>query len=186
MDNKFENLFKDLEGYFDIETPHSDHENRFLNKLAKQNNQKLMVAKPKVNFWKPLVAVAASIILLISVFITLAPEKTSIDLASVSPKMAQTQDFFTATINIELKRLQEESAPEAQLLIKDALTKIKHLEHDYENLKADLKESGEDHRVIYAMISNFQNRIDILQHTLEQINLVKQLKQSSNETSSTI
>ena len=50
----------------------------------------------------------------------------------------------------------------------------------------DLNESGDDHRVIYAMISNFQNRINILQNTINQIKIIKQLKNQSNETISTI
>ena len=36
------------------------------------------------------------------------------------------------------------------------------------------------------MISNFQNRINILQNTLEQIENVKQLNNTTNEKSTTI
>ena len=49
--------------------------------------------------------------------------------------------------------------------------------------KIDLTESGKDQRVIYAMISNFQSRIDILTTVLEQIEDVKQLKTNTNQTS---
>ena len=63
---------------------------------------------------------------------------------------------------------------------------MKRLENEYESLITDLSESGNDQRVIYAMISNFQNRIEILQNTLQQIEIVKQLKNSKNENNNTI
>ena len=98
----------------------------------------------------------------------------------------ETQNFFTSAINEELNKLKEEASPIAQNLINDALKQIKILENDYTKLKVDLTNSGDDNRVIYAMISNFQNRIDILKNTLNQIEIVKQLKNSSHDTSTTI
>lgn len=181
--DKLDNIFKHLENDFDIEVPSSGHKARFLDKLNNQNNEGTKVIKLRTNIWKPVIGIAASIVLLISVSIGLNQKEGVVDLASVSPEMAQTQDFFTASINEELRKLKEESSPEVQVLIQDALKRIQLLEKNYESLKIDLKDSGEDNRVIYAMISNFQNRIDILQSTLEQIEIVKQLKNSSNEIS---
>ena len=71
-------------------------------------------------------------------------------------------------------------------IINDALKQIQLLEKEYQNLKTDLTESGKDQRVIYAMISNFQNRIDILNTVLEQIENVKQFNSVSNENNNTI
>lgn len=181
--DNLDKIFKNLENDFNVEAPNPGHQARFLDKLNNQNNKSTMVIKLKTSIWKPLMGIAASIVLLISVFIGLNQTEGVVDLASVSPEMAQTQDFFTSSINEELKKLKEESSPEVQVLIQDALKRINLLEKNYESLKIDLKDSGEDNRVIYAMISNFQNRIDILQNALEQIEIVKQLKISSNEMS---
>ena len=49
--------------------------------------------------------------------------------------------------------------------------------HNARVLTKDLSESGDDKRVIYAMISNFQNRIDVLQTVIERVDAIKQLKQ---------
>jgi hypothetical protein len=182
--NTLDNLFKNLKNDFDIEMPNNGHEKRFLNKLNNQNTKSKVA---KTNLWKPSLGIAASIILMISLFTLTQADDNTGDLASVSPKMAETQDFFTLTINEELTKLNEASTPEVQNIIDDALLQIKKLENDYTILKSDLIESGDDNRVIYAMISNFQNRIDILQHTLHQIKNIKQLKNSShNETSNSI
>ena len=100
--------------------------------------------------------------------------------------MANTQSFFTNVIAEELDKLEAETTPEVQILIKDVMIQMEILENDYEKLKQNLTESGEDQRVIYAMISNFQNRIELLQNVLQQIEDVKQLKNNTYENSTTI
>ena len=117
---------------------------------------------------------------------TLQNESEVSGLASVSPELSETQDFFTATIENELKRLNQERSPLTEQIITDALEQIKLLETDYQHLKTDLTESGNDQRVIYAMISNFQSRIDILNTVLEDIETIKELKINTNDTKNTI
>jgi len=182
--DNLEKLFDNLQHTFDVEEPTLDHEKRFLKKLNKQ--EVADVTKPKQNFWKPLLGIAASIAILVSVFIGTQKDDSVYDLASISPEMAETQNFFTSTIASELTKLEKETNPETKLLISDAMIQMERLEKEYNDLKEDLSESGEDKRVIYAMISNFQNRIDILENTLKQIENVKQLKNSYNENNTTI
>ena len=178
------NLFNNLEGSFDIETPATGHEARFLHKL--ENEQKVVNINKKTNYWRPFVAVAASIIIMISVFTISQNTNQTTDLASVSPEMATTQDFFTNTITSELEKLDEVKSPETQKLVDDAIFQIAVLEEQYVQLREDLSESGNDKRVIFAMITNFQNRIDILQSVIEQIENVKQLNDNKNENSTKI
>lgn len=183
--DNLDNMFKDLQGSFDIQEPKEDHKKRFMAKLNNQN-QTVQLSKKQWPIWKPLIGVAASVVLIIALVIGNNQDADIAGLASVSPEMAQTQDFFTSTIAIELKKLESASNPETKLLIQDALNQMKRLENEYESLKTDLSESGNDQRVIYAMISNFQNRIEILQNTLQQIEIVKQLKNSKHENNNTI
>ncbi|KJD33046.1 hypothetical protein PK35_08755 [Tamlana nanhaiensis] len=172
--NNIDNLFKNLENKFDVAQPNTGHENRFLEKL--NNTPKAKTIAFKKSFWKPIMGIAASLVLIFTFVLNTNKPETALDLASVSPKMAQTQDFFTVTINEELNKLNNEKSPEVQGLIKDTMFQIKKLENDYSLLKEDLYESGDDNRVIYAMISNFQSRIEILQQTLQQIDNIKQMK----------
>ena len=67
----------------------------------------------------------------------------------------------------ELKKLDTERSPLTENIIYEAERQLKTLESDYTVLKNDLKESGNDKRVIYAMISNFQSRIEILENIFE-------------------
>ncbi len=180
-------LFKRLENDFDVEEPSANHNETFLNKLHKNGALQLVkVGKQRRRLLKPLIGVAASFALLITFFIGSQQNNDTNDLASVSPKMAETQDFFAVTIAEELSKIEKASSPETKVLIDDTMKRMKALEVEYESLKNDLAESGNDNRVIYAMISNFQNRIDLLKNALQQINTIKQFKNLNDETSTTI
>ncbi|MFB9052252.1 hypothetical protein ACFFVB_04100 [Formosa undariae] len=185
-EDNLDHLFKTLQNDFDVATPNTHHEDRFLAKLKKQEIN-IRPAKKTYPFLKPLLAVAATVVLIITLTFTLkTKDNNTSDLASVSPEMAKTQSFFTATITQELKQLKKESAPEVQPLIQDALKQLNVLEVNYEKLKLDLTKSGNDKRVIYAMIANFQSRIEILESVMETIDNVKQLKNISHEKQTTI
>ncbi len=179
-------LFENLTGEFDVNEPNKGHELRFLDKL-KANDITLSDDKKSSGFnWRPFLAIAASVVICFGVFVTLQNQPKVLDLASVSPELSKTQDFFTVTIENELKKLTKERSPLTDQIINDALKQIEILEKEYQNLKTDLTKSGNDQRVIYAMITNFQNRIDILNTVLEQIEDVKQLKINKNGPQNTI
>lgn len=184
--NNLEVLFENLKNEFNIENPRNGHEDRFLAKLKGQDSKVVELKTRKSNFWKPFIAVAASVILCVSIFMVLQQKPEIKDLASISPELSETQDFFTTAIAQELATLDSERTPETESIIKDALNRIDLLEKEYATLRVDLTESGDDKRVIYAMISNFQNRIDLLQNVLKQIEEVKQLNQNNNENKITI
>ena len=182
MDDKTINsVFENLKGHFDIDEPAKDHELRF---TAKLNGRVLKDSnKFRLNtIWKPLLAIAACIVIFFGVYGT-SNLTTADGLASVSPELSEARDFFTATINEELKKLDAERSPLTENIIYEAERQLKNLEQDYEVLKNDLKESGNDKRVIYAMIANFQNRIEILENILDQID---DLKETQNDTEITL
>ena len=102
--NKIDNLFKSLENKFDTENPDLGHQERFFQKLKTQDSS---LNKKKKNLWKPFIGIAASVTLIITLFIGSLQQNESRDLASVSPKMEETQNFFTSAINEELNKLKE-------------------------------------------------------------------------------
>ena len=179
-------IFKDLEGKFDVHSPSDNHKTVFLEKLNDRNNESMGKPRGLAAMWKPLMLVAASIIICMAVFLNTNQEPEVYELADISPELSETQDFFVLTINEELKKLNAEKSPVTEDIVHDAMRELSILESNYQQLKKDLKTSGKDQRVIYAMISNFQMRIDILTNVLEQIENVKQLKTIPNDTEITI
>lgn len=180
---KMNNLYQYLRELFQKEQlpqeePREGHELRFMQKLQTHNQKPVK----QLIFWKPLAVAASFLILFALSFPLFNANSNEGDLAGISPELAETQQFFVTTINTELANLKKEDAPEAQKLIQDALHQMEILEKDYEKLKKDLAKSGNDKRVIYAMISNFQNRIDLLEDVLQQIETIKELKLDTHET----
>ena len=178
-------VFENLKNDFDIEVPNLNHQQRFLDKLNNQGKIATLEV-PKRIFWKPLISIAASVVLLVALFFGTQQEVSAKDLASISPEMAKTENFFTSTISNELAKLNGETSSETTGLVQDALKQLESLEIEYAFLKQDLADSGDDQRVIYAMISNFQNRIELLQNVLQNIEEIKQLKQINNEDATTL
>jgi hypothetical protein len=170
-------MFEHLAGSFDVHETPVGHQKRFLEKLHAQKE-----APAQKMWWKPLsIAASLAAVLLASTFF-LKSEPAKADLASVSPEMAKTQSFFEQTINKELRTLQRFDAPEAKALVADALKQIAVLENEYQDLTVDLAQSGNDQRVIYAMISNFQKRIELLEQVIQTMEEIKNLKAYRNET----
>ncbi len=164
--NDLDNVFSNLEGTFDTEETPKGHANRFLNKLNTQTN---IVQTPKKNIWLPSIGIAASIAILFSIFTFVNRDNNVPELASISPKMAETESVFNVMLQNELKKVNPEVYPEYQELIVDALFKIKEYEESYNQLIYGLKENPEDQLIISAMILNFQSRIDILQEVMQKI-----------------
>ena len=183
--DNIEQLFKTLNSEFDVNSPNEGHQERF---IAKLNADKITLSSEKSsrNYWKPFLAIAASLVICLTVFGGLNVQPKATGLASVSAEMSETQDFFTVTINEELKKLNTERSPLTENIIYDALRQLSALETNYDLLKNDLKENNDDKRVIYAMISNFQNRIELLTEVLDQIEDLKQLKNNTDETKNTL
>ncbi|WP_029038631.1 hypothetical protein [Salinimicrobium xinjiangense] len=174
-------LFEGLD--FDTAEPSVKHEERFREKLRQRPQKKKAKHNGIISLWGPVMTIAASFLL---AFVLIQgdisnPFSTGQELANVSPEMKQTQDFYSSVIRTELAALQEQKTPETEAVINDALNQLEILEKDYEKLKKDLGKSGQDKRVIYAMISNFQKRIDLLQIVLEKVNDINTLNNTSHE-----
>ncbi len=177
MKDNLEHLFKNLENEFDIEEPAIGHFNRFQEKLNRNKTRKSHNNSFKI--W--LLPIAASILLFVGIWIGKSFSNNGLELASISPKMEETQNYFATTIQQELESIAKERNSDTEQLINDAFIQLNKLETQYAVLTLELKESTEDKRIIYAMIANFQQRIDLLQGLLSQIEDVKQLKKQQHE-----
>ncbi|MDP3312508.1 hypothetical protein [Lutibacter sp.] len=176
MNDNLDIILKKLENQFDIEEPAIGHFNRFEKKLNNARN-----TSNKKGFNKsPIIAIAASLLLFIGIWIGKSLSNNGLELANVSSKMEETQSYFTATIKNELETIETKRNNDTEQLINDALIQLQKLETHYYNLTLELQESRNDKRIIYAMISNFQQRIELLQQLLIQIENVKQLKTQNN------
>lgn len=167
MEDKLHKLFS--ENDFDFHEPHSGHLDRFERKLKNPG-------KINKTSWKWL-SVAASVVLLIGFWLGNNQQPAQLNLASFSPKMAETQNYFVASINQELKELEKYRNLDTEVIIEDALEELEELEYSYKGFVEDLNKNGYEKRIIYQMISNYQQRLDVLENVLLQI---EELKNTNN------
>jgi len=170
----------------DLEEPEIGHEERFLDKLKESRNLRsprgISPVKP---LWKSWIGIAASIVFVILIagsFLSSKILSKPADLAAISPEMKETQDFYAKAIRVELEKVNASKSPETKIIIDDALAQMERLDEEYKKLKVDLSISGKDKRVIFAMVSNLQQRIDLLNTVLSQIEEIKELKNYKNES----
>lgn len=178
MKNNLDNIFKDLEGQFDLEEPTISHFERFQAKLNKGPNS----SSKKGNNLYYFISIAASIVLFFGIWIGSNILNSGMELAAISPEMEETQSYFVSAIEKGLQAIEIERNSDTEHLINDALLQLNKLETAYQSLTLELKESTDEKRIIFAMITNYQQRIDVLQDLLIQIEDFKQLKTQKNET----
>ncbi len=177
--NQLDDFFRDID--LNTAEPKEGHKERFAEKLKKKSSRGNNSGKIRM-LWSPLLGAAAAILIIVMLAVPSFGNLTgSGDLAGISPEMKETQQFYTNLIKTELAKLEAANTPETEKLVNDALAQMDKLDQDYEKLKKDLKKSGQDKRVIFAMISNLQQRIDILTSVMEQIENIKELKNPNNE-----
>ena len=179
MKDNLEKRVKELQGQFDIEEPNIGHFDRFEAKLARQATTDKSI-KWNPNTWKWM-AVAASIVLLVGLWFSNPTDQQGMQLAEVSSEMEDTQSFFVSTIQKELEEINLERNDDNKQVIENALTHLNELEKEYNQLTLELEDSNQDKRIIYAMINNFQQRIEILQTLLQQLDEIKSLKNELNQ-----
>ena len=177
MKDNFDNIFKDKRSEFDFAEPNIGHFNRFEAKLKAQNNKTIIVKKTPW-YW---LAVAASVLLFFGYWLGNYNTAKGLELADVSPKMEETQNFYLATIHKEIELINNEKTPENKKIIEDAFIQLEILEKNYQKLTLELKESNEVKRVIYAMISNFQKRLEVLQNLVDRLEDFKNLFPEENQ-----
>jgi len=106
MQDNLEKIFKELENQFDVEEPNFGHFNRFEAKLNKGRKPNILL-----KLW-PLIAIAASVILIFGIWLESSFSNSGMELAKVSPEMGETQNYFVSTIEKELATIEKERNPD--------------------------------------------------------------------------
>ncbi|MGI9530774.1 DUF4179 domain-containing protein [Lutimonas sp.] len=180
MKNNMEDFFRDKRQEFDAVEPNIGHFERFQAKLNKEKTE------PKKKGGTPwyVLAIAASVLLFFGYWMGNYNQSTSIEqgieLAEVSPQMEETQNFYVATIQKEINEIKLKKTEANQKIIDDAFIQLELLETNYRKLTLELKESNADKRVIYAMINNFQSRLQVLQNLMDRLEEFEELAPQEN------
>jgi hypothetical protein len=181
-EDNIDELFKKIRPHLDMEEPREGHRARFIEKLNASDED----TKKGVSWWKPL-SIAASILLVAGLFLgqNLWNETDKERIAEISPEISNSEFYFANIIEQQVKELEREKSPETKKIIEDALDQLALLELNYKKLEKDLLSGGNNNIILRSMIQNFQTRIDLMQDVLEQIEMIKKIKNQQNENNIT-
>ena len=184
MKNNWKDFFEENKNQIQAESKLSTgHENRFLSKLNKQNQN----PKSKVNLWKyAAVLIPAMMLSLYFVFEFQADnnpqnEVQTIELTDFSPELGEANNYFAYVIREKVEEVKSLKTPETTQMIDQALVQLDELEIQSDQLLIDLKESGGNPQVIKSIMMNLQLQIQVLETVLAQIEHKQELKQTSYE-----
>ena len=180
MKTNLEDYFKKNKEKFDFAEPNMGHFERFQNRLEGDSQKS---EKKGGTPWY-ILAVAASVLLFFGYWMgnyNQNDPNRGLELAEISPQMEETQNFYVATIQKEVEEIRSMQTPSNQRIIDDAFKQLELLETNYQKLTLELKESNADKRVIYAMITNFQSRLLVLQNLMDQLEEFNELVPQENK-----
>lgn len=94
-----------------------------------------------------------------------------VKLSDMSPEFKKVEDYYLASINVELAQLQV--TPENKALIDSFMTQLEELNMEYSKLNEEMTEVGVNEQSVSALISNLQLRLDLLFRLKEKLNELK-------------
>lgn len=104
---------------------------------------------------------------------------TEYRLSDVSPEFKKIEDYYLASVNIQLANL--DMTPGNKELIDAFMTKLETLDQEYIALNAEIQETGLNEETVEAMIANLQLRLDLLKKLKTKLNEIKQSKDNRYE-----
>ena len=171
-----EHYFDKNKEMFDVYEPNEGHFERFRAKLESRDENE----GGRSSFSYYLMAIAASVLLVFGYWLGNFNSNKGIELADVSPQMEETQNFYVSTIRKEMEAISGKRTQENTRIIDDAFRQLEILENNYQELTLELRESGADKRVIHAMITNFQNRLFVLENLMDRLEELENLAAEEN------
>ncbi|GAA4316152.1 hypothetical protein GCM10023115_25820 [Pontixanthobacter gangjinensis] len=104
---------------------------------------------------------------------------TEYRLSDVSPEFKKIEDYYMASVNIQLAKL--DMTPENKELIDAFMKKLETLNEEYIALNAEIQETGINEETVEAMIANLQLRLDLLKKLKTKLKEIEQSKNNKYE-----
>jgi len=171
MKHDIRNLF-DKKKLIKKELPNS-HRNDFINKL--QNTAKDKTSKKKFSFYK-IASVLILMIVGVSIYFTFYKNENS---NSILTQVDKIEKEYIVNINKEWNQFIKITDDIA--LVKRYKNKLSQLKSDYTEITINLKENPDNVFVLELLISNLQQRLELIKNIKEHIKELNQNKKS-NET----
>ena len=107
------------------------------------------------------------------------PVTEEYQLSDVSPEFKKIENFYLASLNIELAKLEVNDSNKA--LVDSFMKQLAGLDQEYRKLNAEINETGLTESSVEALISNLQLRLELLYKLKNKIKDINQSKNKENE-----
>jgi len=182
MEDKWKDIFKKNKELIQDEfTLPAGHEERF---LAKLNEYHGVLSKPRFNYWKMAAIFVPLFMLSAYFFLELNPSRESaheVNLSEYSPELGEAENYLAYVVKEKTKQVESLKNKENKAIINHSLNELDSLQSNYNQLLADLKESGGNPQVIKSVVTNLQLQVEVLESVMNQIEINQELKQNYNE-----
>lgn len=98
-------------------------------------------------------------------------EDPTVQLSDLSPQFKKVEDYYLASINVELARL--EITDENKELVDAFLKQLAELDAEYARLNQEITESGISEEMVSAMVENLKLRLELLSKLKKKLNELK-------------
>jgi len=98
-------------------------------------------------------------------------DQRSLQLSDLSPQFKKVEDYYLASINVEIARL--EITDENKELVDAFLKQLAALDAEYERLNEEISESGISEEMVNAMVENLKLRLELLAKLKQKLSELK-------------
>lgn len=164
---ELEHFFKNNPQAFDFDELPEGHFDRFAEKMAK--------AQKKSSRRLAVLRYAAAVVAFLTIgflggYLYQQKQQSQADLGSISSEYQEVESFFQSSVSQKMDQLEKMDCDLSRKAMKDALAEFKKIDFEYADLQKNFSQNADDERVISAMISCYQSKLDILSRMLSQIN----------------
>jgi hypothetical protein len=179
--NTLEEIIRKNRGEFDDREPSDGHLERFSFKLA----TRLHAGKAKKSIL-PYILKAAVVTLLVTLsslwtfdhFVRPNLKKT-MTLSEVSPEYREVETYYVRQVNLmenDISAIDLNNTEQKEIMMQE----LSSMDSTYVELQKELKANPDDKRIIDAMITHYQTKIEVMSYILNQLRQIKEETENSS------
>ncbi len=179
--NKFEKQIQVHRQAFDSQEPSSGHLERFEQKLNARQTRSLLSRIPyALKAAVVLLLVALSSILIYEQARIYYQNQQELSLQDISEEFGEAELYYTTLINHkyrEINRLNTDDPKQNEML----MIELEEMDKLFHSLQKDFQSNPTDQRIINAMISHYQLKLEIMSQIIRQLEEVSQINNKYNK-----
>ena len=176
--NKLEKQIQANRQKFDSQEPSTGHMDRFEQRLNKQPSRSLLSRIPyALKAAVVLLLVALSSILIYEQARMYYANQRVLSLQDISVEFGEAEFYYTSLINNkyqEIDRLNMDDPKQKEMLMNE----LEEMDKLFHSLRKDFQSNPNDQRVINAMISHYQLKLEVLSQIIKQLEAVNQVNKT--------